>query len=387
MKFGILQNSFRRSKKNTGLFAAAVGITTAKAVKWSVEKAWEHKEEIAGGIVGGAKGVYHMGQNIYGSTIRNTDFEQRLEKLKEQSEEYRTICSRLCDKLAKKDMLLDSLGISASVIHGYYHIDYIPEEVEEAYKAAYPIKSQTDNLRDIIEDADDTELAGLTSGIKGKLFEMRYVDFLNNGHLPDGYEAVLAESATNPGWDIAILDNNGIAVNELQMKATDSVDYIKTALERYPDIDIVTTEEVYNSVVMHEFADSVINSGISNEELTSVVTEALESDSVDMDWGLPVIPMLLIGYSVYKKESLSSFEKGTEFGDRYIQSYISYIAGGAVAVISNTWWLGLIASMGTKVFCKYGRVKFNKAKSLDRTISLNEKILNKMREKLKYASR
>ena len=187
-------------------------------------------------------------------------------------------------------------------------------------------------------------------------------------------------------WEhIAILDNNGIAVNELQMKATDSVDYIKTALERYPDIDIVTTEEVYNSVVMHEFADSVINSGISNEELTSVVTEALESDSVDMDWGLPVIPMLLIGYSVYKKESLSSFEKGTEFGDRYIQSYISYIAGGAVAVITNTWWLGLIASMGTKVFCKYGRVKFNKAKSLDRTISLNEKILKKMREKLKYA--
>lgn len=381
-----MDDKTKKILKNTGLFAAAVGITTAKAVKWSVEKAWEHKEEIAGGIVGGAKGVYHMGQNIYGATIRNTDFEQRLEKLKEQSEEYRTICSRLCDKLAKKDMLLDSLGISASVIHGYYHIDYIPEEVEEAYKAAYPIKSQTDNLRDIIEDADDTELAGLTSGIKGKLFEMRYVDFLNDGHLPDGYEAVLAESATNPGWDIAILDNNGITVNELQMKATDSVDYIKTALERYPDIDIVTTEEVYNSVVMHEFADNVINSGISNEELTSVVTETLESDSVDMDWGLPVIPMLLIGYSVYKKESLSSFEKGTEFGDRYIQSYISYIAGGAVAVITNTWWLGLIASMGTKVFCKYGRVKFNKAKSLDRTISLNEKILKKMREKLKYAS-
>ena len=380
-----MKDKTKKILKNTGLFAAAVGITTAKAVKWSAEQVWEHKEEIAGGIVGGAKGVYHMGQNIYGATIRDTGFEKRLEKLKEQSEEYRTICSRLCDKLSKKDMLLDSLGISVSVIHGYYHIDYIPEEVEEAYKAAYPIKSQTDNLRDIIEDADDTELAGLISGIKGKLFEMRYVDFLNDGHLPDGYEAVLAESATNPGWDIAILDNNGITVNELQMKATDSVDYIKTALERYPDIDIVTTEEVYNSVVMHEFADQVINSGISNEELTSVVTETLESDSVDMDWGLPVIPMLLIGYSVYKKEGLSSFEKGTEFGDRYIQSYISYIAGGAVAVISNTWWLGLIASMGTKVFSKYGRVKFNKAKSLDRTISLNEKILKKMREKLKYA--
>ena len=79
-----MDDKTKKILKNTGLFAAAVGITTAKAVKWSVEKAWEHKEEIAGGIVGGAKGVYHMGQNIYGSTIRNTDFEQRLEKLKEQ---------------------------------------------------------------------------------------------------------------------------------------------------------------------------------------------------------------------------------------------------------------------------------------------------------------
>lgn len=381
-----MDDKTKKILKNTGLFAAALGITAAKTVKWSAEKVWEHKEEIAGGIVGGAKGVYHLGQNLYGATISDTAFEKRLIKLKEQSEEYSALCSKLCEKLSKKDMLLDSLGISASVIHGYYHIDYIPEEVEEAYKAAYPIKSQAESLREIIEESDGEDLTGLTSGIKGKLFEMRYADFLNDGHLPDGYEAVLAESATNPGWDIAIVDDNGMVVDELQMKATDSVDYIRSALERYPDIDVVTTEEVYNSIAMHEFADNVINSGISNEELTSVVTETLERDSVDMDWGLPVIPMLLIGYSVYKKENLSAFQKGTEFGDRYIQSYISYIAGGTVAVITNTWWIGLIASLGTKVFCKYGRLNLSKAKSLDNTISLNEKILKKMREKLRYAS-
>ena len=80
-----MKDKTKKILKNTGLFAAAVGITTAKAVKWSAEQVWEHKEEIAGGIVGGAKGVYHMGQNIYGATIRDTGFEKRLEKLKEQS--------------------------------------------------------------------------------------------------------------------------------------------------------------------------------------------------------------------------------------------------------------------------------------------------------------
>ena len=380
-----MDDKTKKILKNTGLFATAVGVTAAKTVKWSAEKVWDHKEEIAGGIVGGVKGVYHIGQDVYGATIKSTDFEKRLVKLKEQSGEYKVLCAKLGEKFSRKEMLLDSLGISASVIHSYYHIDYIPEEVEKAYIAAYPIKSQTESLKDIIEDADADELSGLISGVKGKLFEMRYADFLNDGHLPDGYEAVLAESAVNPGWDIAIVDDDGFVVDELQMKATDSVDYVKAALEKYPDIDIVTTEEVYNSLVMREFADNVVNSGISNEELTSVVTEAFESDSVDMDWGLPVIPMLLIGYSVYKKENLSAFQKGSEFGDRYIQSYISYIAGGALAVVTNTWWIGLIASIGTKVFCKYGRLNFSKAKSLDNTIGLNEKILKRMREKIKYA--
>lgn len=380
-----MSDKTKKLLKNTSLFAAAVGVTVAKTVKWSAEKVWDHKEEIAGGIVGGVKGVYHIGQDIYGATINGSDFEKRLIKLKEQSEDYTALCEKLGEKLSRKEMLIDSLGISASIIHSYYHIDYIPEEVEKAYVAAYPIKSQTESLRDIIEDADAEELTGLISGIKGKLFEMRYVDFLNGGHLPDGYEAVLAESVVNPGWDIAIVDADGFAVDELQMKATDSVDYVKAALEKYPDIEIVTTEEVYNSLVMREFADNVVNSGISNEELTSVVTEALDSDSVEMDWGLPVIPMLLIGYSVYKKDNLSAFQKGSEFGDRYIQSYISYIAGGAAAVVTNTWWIGLIASIGTKVFCKYGRLNFSKAKSLDDTIGLNEKILKRMREKIKFA--
>lgn len=379
-----MDDKTKKILKNTGLFATAVGVTAAKTVKWSAEKVWDHKEEIAGGIVGGVKGVYHIGQDVYGATIKSTDFEKRLVKLKEQSGEYKVLCAKLGEKFSRKEMLLDSLGISASVIHSYYHIDYIPEEVEKAYIAAYPIKSQTESLKDIIEDADADDLSGLISCIKGKLFEMRYADFLNDGHLPDGYEAVLAESTVNPGWDIAIVDADGYAVDELQMKATDSVDYVKVALEKYPDIDMVTTEEVYNSLVMREFADNVVNSGISNEELTRVITEALEGDSVDMDWGLPVIPMLLIGYSVYKKDNLSAFQKGSEFGDRYIQSYISYIAGGAVAVVTNIWWIGLIASIGTKVFCKYGRHNFSKVKSLDNTINLNEKILKRMREKINH---
>ena len=177
-------------------------------------------------------------------------------------------------------------------------MDKLPDEVLRAYELAYPLKSQSESLEDIIENYDDAELAGIVNGIKGKLFELRYVDYLNDGHIPDGYQAVLAESAINPGWDIAVLGADSSVAEEIQLKATDSVSYVKAALERYPEINIVTTEEVYNSLAMQELTDNLVNSGISNEELEQVVYEALESNSLDMDWTLPVIPMLLIGYSV-----------------------------------------------------------------------------------------
>lgn len=102
--------------KNTGLLAAAVGIAAAKTVKWSAKKVWDHKEEIAGGIIGGVKGVYHIGQDIYGAAIKGSDFEKRLIKLREQSEEYAGLCAKLGEKLSRKEMLLDSLGISATII-------------------------------------------------------------------------------------------------------------------------------------------------------------------------------------------------------------------------------------------------------------------------------
>lgn len=78
-------------------------------------------------------------------------------------------------------------------------------------------------MEDIIENYDDAELTGIVNGIKGKLFELRYVDYLNDGHIPDGYQAILAESATNPGWDIAVLGADDSVAEEIQLKATDSV--------------------------------------------------------------------------------------------------------------------------------------------------------------------
>lgn len=368
--------------KHTTMVATAIGKATVKGTVWTAEQAWNHKEKIAGGVVGGAKGLYHFGQNVYGLTINKKDFAKLLGTLRAQSQEYVRLTDEIGKRFSKREIMLDSLGIGTSFLHSYAFVDKIPDEVLRAYELAYPLKSQSESLEDIIENYDDAELTGIVNGIKGKLFELRYVDYLNDGHIPDGYQAILAESATNPGWDIAVLGADGSVAEEIQLKATDSVSYVKAALERYPEINVATTEEVYNSLAMRGITDNLVNSGISNEELEQVVYEALESNSLDMDWSLPVIPMLLIGYSVYKKDNLTSFQKGSEFADRYVQSYIAYIAGGAAAVVTNTWLIGLLASIGTKVFCKYGQSNVLKVKSLKDTIETNKKILQRMKKKL-----
>ena len=369
------------SKKTLNIANGIVNSTaknTFKGIKWTTKTIWEHRENIAGGISGSINGVYTFGRDIYGVTLNKENFKSRIAKLNEQSFAYKVLYAKLKNKYDSKEILLDSLGISISFINNYVYINNIPEEIQLAFRTAYPQMSTKYNLEDIINEFNYSEIQGLVNGIKGKLFEIRYVDYLNDGNLPDGYSAVLASSPNNPGWDIAILDSNGSIAQELQMKATNSLTYIKEALERYPDINIVTTDEMYSNLIMHGMADNVIDSGISNAELTEVVTEALENNSIEMNFGLPVIPLLIIGYSVYKKDNLSSFNKGKEFGKRYTKAYISYLTGGAVAVLTNTWWIGLVTSISTNFLTEYGRANLNKVKALDELIKSNENVLTKL---------
>lgn len=50
-------------------------------------------------------------------------------------------------------------------------------------------------------------------------------------HLEPGQVAALAESATQPGWDLQILNADGTVAGELQLKATDSLSKEKSKYE------------------------------------------------------------------------------------------------------------------------------------------------------------
>ena len=142
---------------------------------------------------------------------------------------------------------------------------------------------------------DGEALQGAVNTAKGKYFEYLVVDRLNQGQqvgplvLEPGQQAVLADSMTQPGWDMRIVDERGDAVEYLQLKATDSVAYIRTALERYPDIQILATGEVADSGL-------VLDSGITDQELRAHVEVGVDAVDVSLtenflDHFHPLLPL------------------------------------------------------------------------------------------------
>lgn len=176
---------------------------------------------------------------------------------------------------ANRESLLDITVAAASV---QISVGDGPQDVDPLLLKAIHDTNPTMTEANLFALEGDA-LQGAVNTAKGKYFEYLVVERLNQGQqvgpllLEPGQQAVLAESMTQPGWDLRIVDEHGAAVEYLQLKATDSVAYIRSALERYPDIQILATGEVADSGL-------VLDSGITDQELRAHVE--LGVDAVDV---------------------------------------------------------------------------------------------------------
>ena len=160
---------------------------------------------------------------------------------------------------------------------------------------------------DSLSGASEERLDGLANGVKGKYFEMLVCERLNAGErlgelrLQPGQTAHLAESPTQSGWDLRIQNEEGAIDELLQLKATESMGYVKEALVKYPDIRVVVPSEVDAG------ADTVLGTDISNEQLDGIIEAQMgdlgdgEADDL-LDQGaeavfdsIPFISMIVTG--------------------------------------------------------------------------------------------
>lgn len=116
----------------------------------------------------------------------------------------------LLDQHFATDPALDAAVIGGyglrDILAGKVRESEIPPVVLKAFHEQYPhAGSFVDFVRDHKADA---ALLGIINGIKGKAFELEYVDYLNHGHLPP---------VRPPNWLILRHKKDGTSPSETRM--------------------------------------------------------------------------------------------------------------------------------------------------------------------------
>ena len=366
--------------------ASIAGKAAYKATTFTAKTTYEHRKTIAGTAVGVVRGTTGALRDASGHLVSKESISAQVRMVEGQSRRYHQLTSQFNDRLRigrhRKAVLLDTLVVGGDTLGTYVNSGKVPDDILQAYNLAYPGVAATRSFATEVGRLDGQELVGFVSGVKGKLFEVQYAKFLNDGHLPSGYHAQLASSPTNPSWDIAITGPSGQLHDTIQAKVTDSVTYVTDALKQNPQIDVVTTSEVHSHLVMQGFSEHVIDSGISDAALTAAVEGGVDGATISMHWVPSTVSLALIAFSAYSQEGLSSYQKSRQFGQRASRSYLAYLAGGGLAVVTNTWWIGVLGGMGSRMILGTGRRKRERLAELKQLVHSNQGVLRRLERQL-----
>lgn len=361
----------------SGYIAGAVGGAghlTAKAGA-AVEAASPVVGAVTGGVVTGTTRT--LSGALDSVVLTDADFAVLRQRLQAASVATRAQSRRAvaaieaAQKQRSRKDLLDLLTVGGITLGEAIRVPgKVPEGVQQAFELAYPgLARQGQTFATFVERQDADQLVGVVNAVKGKLFEIELVHHLNEGNLPGGLHAELVASATQPGHDIRIIDAENQVVDLLQAKATESVTYVQQALERYPDVDITTTSEVYARLTALGVSERVHDSGISEAVLQTKVeaaTSGLDADAADL---LPsVAGLAVLALSSFMNGSQGLEQRGAEFGNRAGTASVASAAGKAVLVATQTWWLGLLVGMGSQWLSTYGVNRRQKYEALRRTV-------------------
>lgn len=326
--------------------------------------------KLAEGFAKGASGLMQGAVDAVGYS------EEDIQKLKHEVEVARTSCLRQRElfeqgamelsRANRTDARLEQFTIGGLLLSEVLAGKAVPPDVQAAYEAAFPAESlHMDFAEKAASMASGEQMLGLVNAVKGKLFELKYLDELNAELMPQGLHASLASSATQPGWDIEVLDQHGQLVELLSLKATAHVGYVQHALERYPDIDVVSTSEVYASLAGTPFGAHVIDGGIENVELSDHVGQSADGgvDSLTHA-GLSLLALLPAVYKYVVSSKGSAADKAGGLSEHVGRVKAAGFAGATAMWLVPYWPAALLAAMGVSHLARIGGNRREQAKRL-----------------------
>lgn len=123
-------------------------------------------------------------------------------------------------------------------------------------------------ISEFMSKYEPEQMIGVINLIKGKLFERIVTKAENDDQ--DLWKAHMHDDETFPGSDIVLTNEETGETLEISLKATENPYYIENALLRYPDIPILTTDEVKQ---YFEDNSMIMASGYQHSDLHQVTQE------------------------------------------------------------------------------------------------------------------
>lgn len=333
-----------------------------------------------GGVVAGTVGA--VSGAVSAVAIQKSDIDALEKRLAHAGEQARLISQAELERIDDarrhgwRSELLDLLvigGVSLSSIA--LNSASVPMDVERAFELAYPgLAAAGEGFADVVARVPAENLVGLVSGVKGKLFELELVEQFNQGGLAEGLHAEIAASSTQSGYDIRIFDADGHTVEQLQAKATDSVAYVKEALERYPNIDVATTSEVHGQLLAMGLGKNVSDGGITDAFLQSKVETAagLGVGLSATDFVPSALGLAVIAFSAFSARDTDIGVRSEQFGERAGKAGISGGVGAVLMLATGAWLLAPIGGIGFSVMTTRGDAKRQRYDALKRIVESME---------------
>ena len=224
---------------------------------------------------------------LFSMTRKLTNHQWNFVKNVANTDNIKTIGKRI------KEFLVGDFPVDQKVINGEvfstvtmaYLIGGQHEKIEgplgEAFIQAIRLRwsaqlGETATIEEISEhfkQYDISQLDGAANTIKGKMFEILVTDQENTDS--DNWTAKMHDDESFPGSDIIFYNSETNETLEVSLKAIseDNSYIIENALAKYPDLPIMSTDEVAD---LYEDNPNVFGSGFTNKDLDGITDEKLQ---------------------------------------------------------------------------------------------------------------
>lgn len=151
--------------------------------------------------------------------------------------------------------------------------DVFIEAIRLRWSAQFNEDTSVVEIADKFKEYDSESLEGAISTIKGKMFEIMVANAENVDN--DVWQAKMHEDESFPGSDIVFTNTQTKETLEVSLKATGAEDtsIIEHALDKYPDLPIMTTDE---AAALYGDNPNVFGSGIEHEELQNITEDRID---------------------------------------------------------------------------------------------------------------